>query len=87
MRRDHPDSAWRHVVLGRVMRRRVRATRARVAAPIVGIFCVIHILSGCTLESEKPDLALDTPGKYRATHGASEADASVGGSTSETCHF
>jgi NodT family efflux transporter outer membrane factor (OMF) lipoprotein len=30
-------------------------------------------LSGCTLESEKPDLALDTPGKYRAAHGASEA--------------
>jgi outer membrane protein, multidrug efflux system len=63
MRRDHPDSAWRRVVRARV----------RLAAPIVGVFCVIHILSGCTLESEKPDLALDTPGKYRAAHGASEA--------------
>jgi outer membrane protein, multidrug efflux system len=63
MRRVHPDSAWRRVI----------GTRVRLAAPIVGVFCVIHILSGCTLESEKPDLALDTPGKYRAAHGASEA--------------
>src|ERR1700681_3554934 len=63
MRRDHPDSAWRRVV----------GTRVRRAAPIVGVFFVIPILSGCTLESEKPDLALDTPGKYRAAHGASEA--------------
>ncbi len=63
MRRDRPDSAWR----------RVAGTRVRRAAAILGVFGVIHILSGCTLESEKPDLALDTPGKYRAAHGASEA--------------
>jgi NodT family efflux transporter outer membrane factor (OMF) lipoprotein len=63
MRRVHPDSAWRRII----------GTRVRLAAPIVGVFCVIHILSGCTLESEKPDLALDTPGKYRAARGASEA--------------
>ena len=62
MRRDQPESAWRRVI----------GTRARLAV-IGGIFCVIHILSGCTLESEKPDLALDTPGKYRATHGAADA--------------
>jgi NodT family efflux transporter outer membrane factor (OMF) lipoprotein len=63
MRRVHPDSAWRRVV----------GTRVRLAAQILGVFCVIHILSACTLESEKPDLALDTPGKYRAAHGASDA--------------
>jgi NodT family efflux transporter outer membrane factor (OMF) lipoprotein len=40
---------------------------------IAGVFCVIHILSGCSLESEKPDLALDTPGKYRGPHGAADA--------------
>jgi multidrug efflux system outer membrane protein len=62
MRRVRPDSAWRRVI----------GTRVRWAT-IAGVFCVIHILSGCTLESEKPDLALDTPGKYRAAHGASNA--------------
>jgi NodT family efflux transporter outer membrane factor (OMF) lipoprotein len=62
MRRDPPDSAWRHVI----------GNRVRPAA-VAGAFCVIHILSGCTLESEKPDLALDTPGKYRAPHGAADA--------------
>jgi outer membrane protein, multidrug efflux system len=63
MRQDHPDSA----------RRRVIESQVRLAAPIAVVFCVIHSLSGCTLESQKPDLALDTPGKYRAAHGASEA--------------
>ncbi len=62
MRRDRPESAWRRVI----------GTRARLAA-FGGVFCVIHILSGCTLESVKPDLALDTPGKYRAPHGAADA--------------
>jgi NodT family efflux transporter outer membrane factor (OMF) lipoprotein len=47
--------------------------RARLAAPIVGVLCVIHSLSGCTLEDQKPDLALDTPGKYRTAHAAGEA--------------
>jgi len=62
MRRDRPESAWRRVI----------GTRARLAT-IGGVFCVIHTLSGCTLESVKPDLALDTPGKYRAPHGAADA--------------
>jgi outer membrane protein, multidrug efflux system len=63
MRRVRPDSAWRRII----------GTRVRLAAPIAGVLCVIHILSGCTLESEKPDLALDTPGKYRAPHGPADA--------------
>jgi NodT family efflux transporter outer membrane factor (OMF) lipoprotein len=44
----------------------------RALAPLIGIFCCIQ-LSGCVLESVKPDLALDTPGKYRAAHGAADA--------------
>src|SRR5258708_3643296 len=63
MRQGQPDSAWRRVI----------GPRARPTAQIFGVFCVIHSLSGCTLESLKPDLALDTPGKYRAAHGAAEA--------------
>jgi len=63
MRRDHPDSAWRRAI----------GTAARPAVRIVGVFCVIHSLSGCNLESVKPELALDTPGKYRAAHGTAEA--------------
>jgi NodT family efflux transporter outer membrane factor (OMF) lipoprotein len=62
MRGDRPDSAGRRVV----------GTRVRRAAQIAGVFCVIHILSGCNLESQKPELALDTPGKYRAAHGPAE---------------
>jgi NodT family efflux transporter outer membrane factor (OMF) lipoprotein len=63
MRRDHPDSAWRRAI----------GTAARPAVRIVGVLCVIHSVSGCNLESAKPELALDTPGKYRAAHGAAEA--------------
>jgi multidrug efflux system outer membrane protein len=60
MRRDHPDSALRGAKSGRF-------------TVILGVFCVIHTLSGCMLESQKPELALDTPGKYRAAHGAADA--------------
>src|SRR5580700_9865059 len=60
MRRDHPDSALRSAMSGRF-------------TVILGVFCVIHTLSGCMLESQKPELALDTPGKYRAAHGAADA--------------
>jgi outer membrane protein, multidrug efflux system len=63
MRRGRPDSAWhRGVAIG-----------VRRAAQIAGVFCVIHTLAGCNLESQKPDLALDTPGKYRFAHGAADA--------------
>src|ERR1700724_2475427 len=60
MGRDHPDSALRGAKSGRF-------------TVILGVFCVIHTLSGCMLESQKPELALDTPGKYRAAHGAADA--------------
>jgi len=52
---------------------RVMGTRNDLVAPIVGVSCIFSLLSGCTLESQKPDLALDTPGKYRAARSASEA--------------
>jgi multidrug efflux system outer membrane protein len=53
-------------------RRRVMSAGVR-AARLVGVLYVVHILSGCTLESERPVLALDTPGKYRAAKGISDA--------------
>lgn len=65
MRRDRPA----------VVRPRVASVRAavrtvgRLLPRILGVFGVIHILAGCTLESEKPELALDAPGKYRAGGG------------------
>jgi outer membrane protein, multidrug efflux system len=52
-------------------RRRVMSAGVR-AARLVGVLYVVHILSGCTLESERPVLALDTPGKYRAAKGISD---------------
>jgi outer membrane protein, multidrug efflux system len=56
----------------RVHQDRCDSAWPRALAPFIGIFCVIQ-LSGCMLESVKPDLALDTPGKYKATHGAADA--------------
>ena len=44
----------------------------RGLAPYIAVFCMLH-LSGCMLESVKPDLALDTPAKYKAAHGAADA--------------
>jgi multidrug efflux system outer membrane protein len=70
MRRDHPDSALHCVRSGRFGFGQVIARRA---GGVLAVFCVIHSLSGCSLESEKPDLALDTPGKYRAAHGPADA--------------
>jgi multidrug efflux system outer membrane protein len=63
MHQDRPYSAW----LG------VMGTRNGLVAPLVGVSCIFNLLAGCTLESQKPDLALDTPGKYRAARSASEA--------------
>jgi NodT family efflux transporter outer membrane factor (OMF) lipoprotein len=44
--------------------------RAGLAAACLS--CV-QILGACTLESEKPELALDTPAKYRYAHGAPQS--------------
>jgi multidrug efflux system outer membrane protein len=45
---------------------------ARVAASALACLVAIPILSGCVLEAQKPELALDTPDKYRFAHGAAE---------------
>ncbi len=50
--------------------RRCAGTRFRPLATIFGGFCLIQLLSGCVLDDWKPDLALDTPGKYRAARGS-----------------
>jgi outer membrane protein, multidrug efflux system len=63
MHQDRPYSA----LLG------VMGSRNGLVALLVGVSCIFNLLSGCTLESQKPDLALDTPGKYRAARSASEA--------------
>jgi outer membrane protein TolC len=34
-----------------------------------------QVLSGCILGTEKPDLALDVPGRYRAAHGTAAVPA------------
>jgi multidrug efflux system outer membrane protein len=69
MRQDRADSA-----LLRAGLRRARGIRVRLAAAF-GVLCIVQVLAGCDLESVKPELALDTPGKYRAAHSASEAAA------------
>jgi multidrug efflux system outer membrane protein len=51
-------------------RRCAKDTRFRALAPIVGGLCLLQLLCGCVLEDWKPDLALDTPGRYRAARGA-----------------
>jgi outer membrane protein, multidrug efflux system len=48
------------------------ATMFRRAA-VAGCLCFVPLLQGCILDHEKPDLALDTPGSYRASHGDAEA--------------
>ena len=55
------------------MRRDARGTRPSRVAPAVAILCLFHVLSGCVLESVKPELALDTPAKYLNAHGAADA--------------
>lgn len=40
---------------------------------VSGALALVAVAAGCTLESQKPDLALDTPGAYRAAHGAPDA--------------
>jgi outer membrane protein, multidrug efflux system len=59
MRRDRPNPARGGLAHG----------WAKGSVQILGILCVVHTLFGCTLEAEKPELALDTPAKYRAANG------------------
>lgn len=63
MRQDRPHSMWGGVL----------GTRHSRLGPAVAILCLFHALTGCMLETVTPELALDTPGKYRAAHGAADA--------------
>jgi NodT family efflux transporter outer membrane factor (OMF) lipoprotein len=55
------------------VRPRARPFRARRLAPLIAGVTIGQFLAGCTLEAEKPELALDTPAKYRYTRGAAQA--------------
>ena len=63
MRQDRGQRFWRGA-LG--------VERGRVG-PAVAILCLLPVLSGCVLESVKPELALDTPAKYLNQRGAADA--------------
>jgi outer membrane protein, multidrug efflux system len=46
--------------------------RGRAIAAIFACLVGLPVLSGCNFEAQKPELALDTPAKYRFAHGAVE---------------
>ena len=43
-----------------------RAARGRRLAPVLGGLCLVQTLAACFLGSERPDVALDIPDRYRA---------------------
>src|SRR5829696_3571760 len=44
---------------------RIAAARIRPWLSISGSICLVHVLSGCILGSEKPELAVEVPPAYR----------------------
>ncbi len=52
--------------------RRDSAWPRGLALRLIGVFCSTQLLTGCMFESVKPELALDTPGKYKSAHGAAD---------------
>jgi multidrug efflux system outer membrane protein len=69
MRREGSDAAIRREHARREKSQRLhRLVRIGTASAVV-----VCGLAGCTLESQKPDLALDTPNAYRAAHGTAQA--------------
>src|SRR5712691_6377143 len=51
----------------------VGRARARRLARVLGGLWLLHMLSGCILGSEKPNLALDVPDSYRAAKAGPES--------------
>jgi multidrug efflux system outer membrane protein len=47
--------------------------RTCVPARVVAGLCATLVVSGCVLDAEKPDVALDVPPAYRAAHSSAEA--------------
>jgi len=69
MRRSSLSAGTRHLNRGSIWR--FWAAMRRLAE-VAGVLCLAQILQGC-IDHEKPDLALDTPGTYRASQGRAEA--------------
>jgi len=60
----------RHIPFaGRVLPLSARARTGRV----VGAFCLVQALAGCFVDTEKPELKLEVPDRYRLAQGAVEA--------------
>jgi NodT family efflux transporter outer membrane factor (OMF) lipoprotein len=60
----------RHIPFaGRVLPLSARARTGRV----VGAFCLVQALAGCFVDTEKPELKLEVPDRYRLAQGAAEA--------------
>jgi multidrug efflux system outer membrane protein len=68
MRSGCLDFAWRRAPAGPGHR-----GSAPAVGPIIAVLAIAQFLGGCVLESVKPELALDTPAKYRNAHGADAA--------------
>ncbi len=49
-----------------------KSDRRRRIASVFGTFCLVQTLSGCFVDTEKPDLALDLPERYRFARAAVE---------------
>src|SRR5580692_5055808 len=52
---------------------RAKALWIHRLATFAGALGLLQAVTGCTLEDQKPDLALDTPDAYRAAHGTADA--------------
>src|SRR5580658_10355063 len=42
------------------------------AGRVLGTLCLVQVLSGCFVDTEKPELKLDVPDRYRLAHGNPE---------------
>jgi NodT family efflux transporter outer membrane factor (OMF) lipoprotein len=47
------------------------------ASGILGTLCLMHTLSGCFIDTEKPEIQLDVPDRYRLAQGSAEANRTV----------
>jgi NodT family efflux transporter outer membrane factor (OMF) lipoprotein len=49
-----------------------KSGRVRRIVSVFGTLCLVQTLSGCFVDTERPDLALDIPDRYRLAQGAPE---------------
>jgi outer membrane protein TolC len=62
----------RHIPFAGRMSLRCTSTHARTGL-VVGAFCLAQALAGCFVDTEKPELKLEVPDRYRLALGAVEA--------------